>query len=81
MTRSLDMIVEELQGRPCSTEELDTLKLWARSRIHWSARVLHAIARSEGYLMQIEADSFARPRWFGIDFEELERGLRIASTA
>lgn len=81
MTRSLDMTVEELQGRPCSTEELDSLKLWARSRIHWNARILHAIARSRGYLMQIEAEPFPQPRWFGIDFEELERGLHIASIA
>lgn len=81
MTRSLDMIVEDLQGRPCSTEELDSLNLWARSRIHWSARILHAIARSRGYLMQIEAETFSQPKWFGIDFEELEQGLHIASTA
>lgn len=81
MTRSLDTIVEELQGRPCSSEELDSLNIWARSRIHWSARILHAIVRSKGYLMQIDAEPFSRPKWFGLDFEELERGLEFASTA
>ena len=81
MTHSLDMVVEELQGRPCSSEELDSLNLWARSRIHWSARILHAIVRSKGYLMEIETESFAQPKWFGLDFEELKRGLEFASTA
>ena len=81
MTHSLDLIVEELQGQPCSSEELDSLNLWARSKIHWSARILHAIVRSKGYLMQIDAESFSRPKWFGLDFEELKRGLEFASTA
>jgi hypothetical protein len=81
MTHTLDMVVEELQGRPCSTEELGSLKIWARSRIHWSAQILHAIVRPKGYLMQIDAESFSRPKWFGLDFEELKRGLQLASTA
>ena len=81
MTHTLDMVVEELQGRPCSAEELGSLKIWARSRIHWSAQILHAIARPKGYLMQIDAESFSRPKLFGLDFEELKRGLQYASTA
>ncbi len=81
MTHTLDTVVEELQGRPCSTEELSSLKIWARSSIHWSAQILHAIVRPKGYLMQINAESFSRPKWFGLDFEELKRGLQLASTA
>jgi hypothetical protein len=81
MTHTLNTVVEELQGRPCSTDELDSLKIWARSKIHWSAYILHAIVRTKGYLMQIDSESFACPMWFGIDSDELQQGLHFASSA
>lgn len=70
--------IVELQGRPCSGEELDYLRQWAQAKIHWSARIQQAIIRPDGYLIQVDTNSFTEPQWYGINFDELERTIQIA---
>ena len=70
---------KEEKARPGSDEEFRYLELWARTRIHWSAEILQIVARPKGYLMEINANPFALPRWFGIDHKEIK--LRMGSLA
>lgn len=70
---------EELQGKPGSKEEFRYLELWARTRIHWSAEILQIVARPKGYLLEINANPFSHPQWFGIDRKEIK--LRMSSLA
>jgi hypothetical protein len=77
MTILADFKVVELQGRLCSAEELESLRIWAKSRIHWSATILQAVARQKGYLLEIDAASFTNPQWYGVDFDDVEETLRM----
>ncbi len=67
---------EELQVRPGSKEEFRYLELWARTRIHWSAEIVQIVARPKGYLLEISANPFTLPRWFGIDHTEINLRMR-----
>jgi hypothetical protein len=77
MTILADFKFVELQGRLCTAEELESLKIWAKSRIHWSATILQAVARQKGYLLEIDAATFTHPQWYGVDFEDLKQTLRM----
>jgi hypothetical protein len=79
MTVLADLKIVQLQGRPCSVEELRSLRTWAKSRIHWSARILQAVVRQKGYLLEIDAATFSHPQWYGIDFEDVKQTLHISS--
>jgi hypothetical protein len=79
MTLLVDFQIDELEGRPCSDEDLRALRTWAKSRIHWSARIRQAIIRQKGYLLEIEAAPFSHPQWYGVDFADVELTVRISS--
>ena len=70
---------EELQVHPDSKEEVRYLELWAQTRIHWSAEILQIVVRPKGYLLEIKANPFSHPRWFGIDHAEIN--IRVRSLA
>ncbi len=76
-----DRRLEELQGRYCTVRELEALKIWAQSRIHWSANIQQAIAREGGYLLEVDANPFSYPHWYGVDFDEVELALHMAYLA
>jgi hypothetical protein len=78
MTLLVDFNIDDLQGRPCSEQDLQALRTWAKSRIHWSAKVLQAIVRQKGYLMEIDAASFSHPQWYGVDFEDVKLTERVS---
>jgi hypothetical protein len=79
MTLLTDFNLVQLEGRPCTEEELISLKTWAKSRIHWSSRILQAVVRSKGYLLEIDAATFSHPQWYGVDFEDVQLTLRMSS--
>jgi hypothetical protein len=81
MTSLSDRRLDELQGRHCTARELEALKIWAQSRIHWSASIQQAIAREGGYLVEIDADPFSHAHWYGVDFDEVELALHMAYLA
>ena len=72
MTLLVDFGIDDLQGRPCSAQDLRALSTWAKSRIHWTAKIKQAVIRQKGYLLEIEAAPFAKPQWYGIDFEDVK---------
>jgi hypothetical protein len=78
MTLLVDFNFDDLQGRPCSEQDLKALRTWAKSRIHWSAKVLQAIIRQKGYLMEIDAAPFSHPQWYGVDFEDVKLTERFS---
>ncbi len=79
MTVLTDFNIVQLEGRPCTTDELSSLRTWAKSRIHWSAKILQAVVRTKGYLLEIEAHTFSHPQWYGVDFEDVELTRRMTS--
>lgn len=81
MTSLSDRRMQELQGRLCTARELEALRVWAKSRVHWSANVLQAVARETGYLLEIDADPFSHPHWYGVDIEEVGLALHMAYLA
>ena len=78
MTLLVDYKIDELQGRPCSAQDLGDLRTWAKSHIHWSARILQAVIREKGYLLEIDAAPFSHPQWYGVDFEDVKLTERIS---
>jgi hypothetical protein len=79
MTLLSDFNRVQLEGRPCTEEELKSLKTWAKSRIHWSSIILQAVARHKGYLLEIDAATFSHPQWYGVDFEDVQLTARLSS--
>jgi hypothetical protein len=79
MTLLSDFNRVQLEGRPCTEDELKSLKIWAKSRIHWSSIILQAVARHKGYLLEIEAATFSHPQWYGVDFEDVQLTTRMSS--
>jgi hypothetical protein len=79
MTLISEFNLVQLEGRPCSEEELRSLSTWAKSRIHWSSKVLQAVARPMGYLLEIDSATFSHPQWYGVDFDDVELTLRMSS--
>ena len=78
MALLVDLTIDELQGLPCSTQDLEALRTWAKSRIHWTAKVIQAVVRQKGYLMEIDAAPFSHPQWYGVDFEDVKLTERIS---
>jgi len=78
MTILVDFKIDALQGRPCSAQDLRALRTWAKSRIHWSAKILQAVIRQKGYLLEIDAAPFSHPQWYGVDFEDVKLTERIS---
>lgn len=78
MTLLVDLTIDELQGRACSDQDIEALQVWARSRIHWSAKVLQAVIRRKGYLLEIDSATFSHPQWYGVDFEDVELTGRLS---
>jgi hypothetical protein len=77
MALFVDLTIDELQGRPCSDQDLVALRTWAQSRIHWSAKILQAVIRQKGYLLEIDAAPFSHPQWYGVDFEDVKLTARL----
>ena len=67
-----DFKIDELQGLPCSPQDLKALQTWAKSRIHGTANVIQAVVRQKGFLLEIDAASFSDPQWYGVDFEDVK---------
>lgn len=79
MTLLSDFNLVQLEGRPCTEEELNSLRTWAKSRIHWSSKILQAVARHKGYLLEIDSATFSHPQWYGVDFQDVQLTLRMSS--
>jgi len=79
MTLLSEFNLMQLEGRPCTAEELQSLRTWAKSRIHWSSKILQAVVRHKGYLLEIDSDTFSQPQWYGVDFEDVQLTLRMSS--
>jgi hypothetical protein len=79
MTLFVDFKINELQGRPCSSQDLKALRIWAKSRIHWTAEIIQAVVRQKGYLLEIDAAPFSHPQWYGVDFEDVALTVRMSS--
>jgi hypothetical protein len=79
MTLLSDFNLVQLEGRPCTDEELQSLKIWAKSRIHWSSKILQAVVRPKGYLLEIDAATFSHPQWYGVDLEDVQLTMRMSS--
>lgn len=78
MTLLVDFRIDELQGLPCSDQDLSALQTWAKSRIHWTAKITQAVVRQKGYLLEIDAAPFSNPQWYGVDFEDVKFTERMS---
>lgn len=63
-------LVEALLGRPCSDEELLRLSRWAEHKVNRTARVLKAIAKPEGFLVQLQSESTSPPQWHAVCLDD-----------
>lgn len=66
------MNIQDLQGEPCTLEELEILDLWVKTRVGWRARILQAIGRPDGYLLEIFTPQSPSPQWYGISFDDFK---------
>jgi len=71
----------DLEGNPCSQEELQALQIWARAHVHPMAHVRTAISQRNGYLLEVDAAGFQTSQWFGITPNDIIHAMLMAMSS